>query len=105
MPYLRGQLNAGEPAELSSGEQVRDYLDVRDAGRMIVEAALGTAQGPVNICSGTPVTIRSLPSALPTNTAAAICCASARARTISSIRPVSSACAPLAGFSADPALG
>ncbi len=60
VPYLRGKLGAGEPAELSSGTQIRDYLDVRDAGRMIVEAALGTAQGALNICSGAPVTIREL---------------------------------------------
>ncbi len=60
VPYLRGKLMAGEPAELTSGEQIRDYLDVRDAGRMIVEAALGAVQGPVNICSGVPTTIRQL---------------------------------------------
>jgi dTDP-6-deoxy-L-talose 4-dehydrogenase (NAD+) len=60
VPYLRARLGAGEPAELTSGEQVRDYLDVRDAGRMIVEAALGTVQGPINICSGVPMTIRQL---------------------------------------------
>ncbi len=60
VPYLRGKLMAGEPAELTSGKQIRDYLDVRDAGRMIVEAALGAVQGPVNICSGVPMTIRQL---------------------------------------------
>jgi dTDP-6-deoxy-L-talose 4-dehydrogenase (NAD+) len=56
--YLRKRLQAGEPAELSSGTQVRDFLDVREAGRMIAEAALGTAEGPINICSGRPVTVR-----------------------------------------------
>jgi len=60
MPYLRARLAAGEPAELTSGEQIRDYLDVREAGRMIAEAALGTVQGPLNICSGMPVTIREI---------------------------------------------
>jgi len=60
VPYLRGKLTAGEPAELTSGNQIRDYLDVRDAGRMIVEAARSTAQGAVNICSGTPMTVREL---------------------------------------------
>jgi nucleoside-diphosphate-sugar epimerase len=60
VPYLRAKLRAGEPVELTSGKQIRDYLDVRDAGRMIVEAALGTVQGPVNICSGVAVTIRQL---------------------------------------------
>ena len=60
VPYLHSRLRAGEPAALTSGEHIRDYLDVRDAGRMIVDAALGTVQGPVNICSGVPTTIRQL---------------------------------------------
>ena len=60
VPYLRAKLSAGEPADLSSGTQIRDYLDVREAGRMIVEHALGAGQGPVNICTGTPVTVREL---------------------------------------------
>lgn len=58
VPHLHARLKAGEPVELTSGQQIRDYLDVHEAGRMIVQAALGTVQGPVNICSGTPVTIR-----------------------------------------------
>jgi nucleoside-diphosphate-sugar epimerase len=60
VPYLRAKLMAGEPAELTSGRQIRDYLNVRDAGRMIVEAAFGAEQGPVNICSGRPITVRQL---------------------------------------------
>ena len=60
VPHLRVKLKAGELAELSSGEQIRDYLDVCDAARMIVEAALATVQGPLNICSGIPVTIRQI---------------------------------------------
>jgi nucleoside-diphosphate-sugar epimerase len=64
VPYVRARLEAGEPAELSSGAQIRDFLDVRDAGRMIVEAALSPVQGPVNICSGKPVTVRQLAEAI-----------------------------------------
>ena len=60
VPYVRGRLQAGEPAELSSGSQVRDFLDVREAARMIVDVALGSQEGPVNICSGKPVTVREL---------------------------------------------
>ncbi len=60
VPYLRGKLASGEPAELTSGNQVRDYLDVREAGQMIVDVALGREEGPVNICSGVPITIRQL---------------------------------------------
>jgi nucleoside-diphosphate-sugar epimerase len=60
VPYLRAKLMAGEPAELTNGEQIRDYLDVQEAGRMIVETAFSREQGPVNICSGTPITVRQL---------------------------------------------
>lgn len=60
VPFLRRKFKAGEPAELTSGKQIRDYLDVRDAGRMIADVALGAVQGPINICSGLPITIRQL---------------------------------------------
>jgi len=60
VPYLHTKLRAGEPVELTSGNQVRDFLDVRDAGQMIVETALGNSQGPHNICSGIPITVRQI---------------------------------------------
>jgi nucleoside-diphosphate-sugar epimerase len=60
VPYIRNKLKAGEIAELTSGNQIRDYIDVFEAGRLIVKAALGDVQGPVNICSGMPITIRQL---------------------------------------------
>jgi nucleoside-diphosphate-sugar epimerase len=60
VPYLRTKLVAGEPAELTNGKQIRDYLDVREAGRIIVETAFSGEQGPVNICSGIPITVREL---------------------------------------------
>lgn len=60
VPYLHRQLTGGEPAELTSGDQIRDFLDVREAGARIARAALGEQLGPLNICSGAPVTIRQL---------------------------------------------
>jgi nucleoside-diphosphate-sugar epimerase len=60
VPYLRSKLTSGEPAELTSGNQIRDFLDVSEAGRMIVKTALSNQQGPVNICSGIPITVRQL---------------------------------------------
>jgi nucleoside-diphosphate-sugar epimerase len=60
VPYIRARLGAGEPAELTSGEQVRDFLDVREAGAMIAAHALGGDAGAVNVCSGIPVTVREL---------------------------------------------
>jgi nucleoside-diphosphate-sugar epimerase len=58
VPYLRTQLAAGKPVELSSGTQVRDYLEVSEAAAMMTDTALGDAQGPINICSGEAVTVR-----------------------------------------------
>lgn len=60
VPYLRARLSAGKPAELTSGEQIRDFLDVAEAGNLIAEAALGSTQGPINICSGVPIKVRQL---------------------------------------------
>ena len=60
VPYLRARLASGEPAELTSGRQVRDFLDVQEAGRMIADTSLGHRQGAVNICSGIPITVRQL---------------------------------------------
>jgi nucleoside-diphosphate-sugar epimerase len=60
VPYLRKKLAAGELVELTSGAQIRDYLDVQEAGRMIADIALGKNQGPANICSGVPTTVREL---------------------------------------------
>jgi dTDP-6-deoxy-L-talose 4-dehydrogenase (NAD+) len=60
VPYLRGKLMVGKPAELTSGKHIRDYLDVQEAGRMIVETALSREQGPFNICSGIPMTVRQI---------------------------------------------
>ena len=60
-PYLMSSLTAGCVADLSSGDQVRDFLfvdDVADAfiaalssGRMIADSAY-------NVCSGIPVSVR-----------------------------------------------
>jgi nucleoside-diphosphate-sugar epimerase len=58
--YLRSRLEKGEPAQLTSGNQIRDYLDVTDAGAMIADVALSEQTGPVNICSGIPITVRQL---------------------------------------------
>ena len=60
VPYIRKQLRAGQEVLLSRGDQVRDFLDVKDAARMIAGVALGQHQGAVNICSGEAVTIRQL---------------------------------------------
>jgi nucleoside-diphosphate-sugar epimerase len=60
VPYLRAKLSAGEPAELSRGNQIRDFIDVKEAGLMIAEVALSDVLGPVNICSGIPISVKQL---------------------------------------------
>lgn len=59
-PYLHQRFASGQPAELTRGTQIRDYLDVAEAGKMIYELAAHDAAGPVNICSGVPVTVRQM---------------------------------------------
>lgn len=57
-PYLRTRLARGESAELTNGKQVRDFLDVHQAGRLIADRALSSDVGAFNICSGIAVTVR-----------------------------------------------
>lgn len=64
VPYLRERLAAGEHALLSSGRQIRDFLDVRIAGQLLARAALSDVTGPVNICSGRGVTVAELATAI-----------------------------------------
>lgn len=56
--YVKGQLEAGETARLSAGTQLRDFLDVAEAGAMIASVADTRQPGAINICSGRAVTIR-----------------------------------------------
>ena len=54
------QLYAGNVVELTSGNQIRDFMDVKEAGWMIVNVALSNHLGAVNACSGVPVNTRQL---------------------------------------------
>lgn len=46
---------------MSGGEQLRDYLPVKEVAREIVRLAmLGVDVGTVNICSGNPISVREL---------------------------------------------
>lgn len=57
VPYLRARLSAGEPVNLTKGTQIRDFMDVSEAGSFIAKAALGPHKGALNICSGHPITV------------------------------------------------
>ena len=57
-PYLHQRLAAGEVAKLSAGTQLRDFLDVGEAGAMIADVVDTGQSGAINICSGRQTTIR-----------------------------------------------
>ena len=58
VPYIHKQLQNGKPAELTNGNQIRDFLNVTIAAEKIAYVALSDKVGPQNICSGLPITIR-----------------------------------------------
>jgi len=58
VPVLRKKLLEGKIVELVSGDKVKDYLDVKDAGRIIGSLAINKHTGPYNVCSGKGVTMR-----------------------------------------------
>ncbi|MEC8210937.1 MAG: NAD-dependent epimerase/dehydratase family protein [Pseudomonadota bacterium] len=58
VPYVRKCLAKGQTVDLTDGSQIRDYLDVANAGNMIADYALGDQTGAANICSGIPISIR-----------------------------------------------
>lgn len=60
VPYLHAQMQNEEPAKLTSGTALRDYLDVDVAAELVVKDTLSTRVGATNICSGQGVTIRAL---------------------------------------------
>jgi len=45
--------------ELTSGIQIRDFLDVKKASKIIIEVAIQKKySGPFNVCSGIPISIK-----------------------------------------------
>jgi dTDP-6-deoxy-L-talose 4-dehydrogenase (NAD+) len=58
--YLNYKLSAGEVVELTSGNQIRDFMDVAIAARQIVELSRDDYSGAANICSGEPISIKEL---------------------------------------------
>lgn len=57
---IRLSLSEGREVALTAGNQIRDFLDVAEAGNRIVKVAISNITGPMNICSGMPVTVREL---------------------------------------------
>ena len=57
---LRSKLSSGKAVELTSGNQIRDFMDVKLAGSIIADAAVSKNVGPFNVCSGIAISIREL---------------------------------------------
>ncbi len=60
IPFLRNNLSKGKPVKLTSGEKVKDYLNIEDAGNIIANLSLNKHIGPYNVCSGKGISIKSL---------------------------------------------
>ena len=60
VPYIHSQLSKGAPVELTSGENWCDFLNVKEAGSQIANVTLNNIIGPLNICSGIPITVAKL---------------------------------------------
>lgn len=52
-----------EEAKVTTGEQIRDFLDIEDVASAIAIAAASDAEGAINIGSGIPVKVRDVVSA------------------------------------------
>ena len=57
VPSIIDAIMHGETAKCSSGQQVRDFMDVRDLGAAVAALALSKVRGPVNLGSGHQVKI------------------------------------------------
>lgn len=60
VPKICRSVLAGREAELTSGGQIRDFLDTRDIGEALATLIDGKIEGPVNVASGEARSIASL---------------------------------------------
>ncbi len=60
VPFLHEKLKNGEVADLTSGLQIRDFIDVKDATKMIISGIFSPVHGPANICTGVGKTVKEL---------------------------------------------
>jgi len=58
VPSVTAALRRGVPADVTAGEQTRDYMHVADAAAGIVTLARPGVAGVVNVCSGEARTLR-----------------------------------------------
>jgi nucleoside-diphosphate-sugar epimerase len=64
VPAVVAALLRGEPALLTHGNQVRDFLAVGDVADALVALLDSPVEGPVNVASGVPTSLRDLATSL-----------------------------------------
>ena len=60
VPYIISSLFSKKPAEISGNKQVRDYLHIEDVATALLAVAKSSVDGPVNVGSGEPVTVKDI---------------------------------------------
>lgn len=62
LPQLKGAVERGDKVfNMSGGEQLRDYLPITEVTKCLVSLAMGNRDdGIVNVCSGKPISVRTL---------------------------------------------
>lgn len=60
VPYIHKCLKKNIKVKLTKGNKIKDYLNSNEAGRIISEVSLSNHNGPINVCSGVPITIKQL---------------------------------------------
>jgi nucleoside-diphosphate-sugar epimerase len=60
VPAVVQKLIAGKAVDVTPGGQVRDFLHVDDVASALWALATTTVQGPINIASGSPITVSSI---------------------------------------------
>ncbi len=61
---IRANLSRGAAIDLTSGKQIRDFLDVDEAGSRIAALVDSDRSGAVNVCSGVGITVRAFAEAI-----------------------------------------
>ena len=57
---LRLAFQFNKQVKLTTGNQIRDYLNITEASQIISKIALSNKVGPINVCSGKSTTVKQL---------------------------------------------
>ncbi len=55
IPYVISSMLSGDVVKTTYARQVQDYLYVEDGARALIKLLFSKYQGPINICSGSPI--------------------------------------------------